>query len=127
MGERLVRFGRRHEPERFGAIARAGVYDLVNEVRMKTLIYILAVTVLVGCAGGPVGWGGTDEVLFSDKDTIKIQWDNTVTSEDAVRQKAIAHCARTNRGAQVVDATSDPFTFGLIQSKTWKCTELHAN
>jgi type IV pilus biogenesis protein CpaD/CtpE len=85
------------------------------------LLLVLAAA-LTGCAGAPVGWGGTDEIVFEDKDTIKIQWDNLTTTEDAVRQKALAHCARTNRSVRIVDASSDASTLGLIRSRTWKCT-----
>lgn len=81
----------------------------------------VVVLFLAGCAGAPVGFGGTDEVVFADADTIKIQWDNITTNEDSVRKKAIAHCANTQRGAQLIDGTSDPLTFGLIRSRTWKC------
>lgn len=84
------------------------------------MMYVVLLA-LCGCAGGAVGYGGTDEVVFADEDTIKIQWDNVTTSEDSVRQKAIAHCAKTLRGVQLVDGTSDPLTFGLIRSRTWKC------
>ena len=93
---------------------------------MKSVALLLLAISLCSCAGGPVGWGGTDEVLFADKDTIKIQWDNLATNEDAVRDKAIAHCAKTNRGVQTIDASSDSISFGLIRSKTWRCTELQA-
>jgi hypothetical protein len=93
---------------------------------MKKIAFLLSMSTLCGCAGAPVGWGGTDEVVFVDKDTIKIQWDNLTTNEDAVRQQAIAHCAKTNRGVQIVDATSDAATLGLVRSRTWKCTELQS-
>lgn len=91
---------------------------------MKVAIAVTCTTIFLlnGCAGAPVGWGGTDEIVFVDRDTIKIQWDNLTTSEDVVRQKAVAHCAKTNRGITLVDASSDAFTFGLVRSRTWRCT-----
>ena len=79
---------------------------------------------ITGCAGGPVGWGGTDEVLFASADTIKIQWDSLTTTEDAVRAKAQAHCGA--RSIVVVDATSDVATPGLTRSKTWRCMSAKA-
>lgn len=93
-----------------------------------TLRFTFAVTSAVvaanvGCAGAPVGWGGTDEVLFQTPDTIKIQWDGLTTSEAAVTQKAIAHCAATRRAATLVDASADTLTFGVIKSKTWRCRD----
>jgi hypothetical protein len=70
-----------------------------------------------------VGWGGTDDVLFQTPDTIKIQWDGLTTTEAAVTQKAIAHCAATRRTATVVDASADTLTFGVVKSKTWRCRD----
>lgn len=89
-------------------------------VRCLALSFVVAAA-SCGCAGAPVGWGGTDEVLFQTPDTIKIQWDGLTTSEAAVAQKANAHCAATHRTAVVVDASSDPLTFGVIKSRTWRC------
>ena len=86
---------------------------------LKVCFLTLAAAALVGCAGAPVGWGGTDEVLFSNANTIKIQWDSTTTNEDAVRAKAVAHCG--GRELEVIDASSDAASFGLIKSKTWRC------
>lgn len=88
---------------------------------LRRLMPLAMLVSLFGCAGGPVGWGGTDEVLFADNETIKIQWDNLTTSEGAVRQKAIQHCARTARSIQLIDASSDTWTLGMIRSRTWKC------
>lgn len=85
---------------------------------MKIFIFAMLIAV-AGCAGAPVGWGGTDEVLFSSADTIKLQWDSLTTTEDAVRQKAVVHCS--GRGVEVVDAGSDSSTLGLVRSKTWRC------
>lgn len=75
---------------------------------------------LAGCAGASyVGWGQADEVLFSTADTIKIQWDNLLTNEAAVTAKAQAHCG--DRQLQVVDASSDVASFGMVRSRTWRC------
>lgn len=81
---------------------------------------VLATTLLTGCAGASyVGWGQADEVLFSGPDSIKIQWDNLLTNEAAVTAKAQAHCG--DRQLQVVDASSDPASFGMVRSRTWRC------
>jgi len=87
---------------------------------MHNWLFIPFALAISGCAGAPVGWGGTDEVLFANADTIKIQWDNLTTNEEAARIKAIAHCG--GRGVALVDANSDTGTLGLIRSRTWRCT-----
>lgn len=92
------------------------------QVTRTQLVVAAALTLgaLAGCASGPpVGWGGADEVLFSSTDVIKIQWDNLITNEEAVRQKASAHCGGGR--VEVIDASSDTRTFGLVRSKTWRC------
>lgn len=71
-----------------------------------------------------MGYGGTDEIVFANENTIKLQWDNTTTNEEAVRAKAVAHCK--GRPVEVVDASSDAYTFGLIRSKTWRCVDAGA-
>ena len=83
---------------------------------------VALVVLLAGCAGSSyVGWGQADEVLFADADSIKIQWDNLLTNEAAVTAKAQAHCG--DRQLQVVDASSDPATFGQVRSRTWRCVQ----
>ena len=87
---------------------------------MRTAYLSVVATVLLsGCAGAPVGWGGTDEILFQSKDTIKIQWNNVTSSEAAARAKAVAFCK--GRDVDLIDASSDSASFGLIRSRTWKC------
>lgn len=86
---------------------------------MRLLAIAAGLGMLAGCAGAPVGFGGTDEVLFSTADTIKIQWDSLTTTEAAVAAKASAHCG--GRPIQVIDAGSSAITAGLIKYKTWRC------
>jgi hypothetical protein len=89
----------------------------------KNCAVIVVSVLLVSCAGAPVGYGGTTEVVFADRDTIKVQWDNVTSSEDAARSIAIKHCMQSQRSVQLVDGTSDPMTLGLIRSRTWKCVK----
>lgn len=87
---------------------------------MKFAAAAFAALVLTGCAGASyVGWGQADEILFTTPDTIKIQWDNLLTNEAAVTAKAKAHCG--NRQPEVIDASSDAATMGMVRSKTWRC------
>lgn len=88
----------------------------------RFLLAFVAIAFIAGCAGAPVGYGGTTAVVFADKDMIKVQWDNMVSNEDAARTIALNHCAATKRGVQMVDGSSDPMTMGLVRTRTWKCT-----
>lgn len=88
---------------------------------------LLSVLLVSGCTSVPVGWGGTYEVVYADKDTVSIQWDRTFTTEDVIRNIAIEHCAKTGRGAQVIGATSDSATMGLVRSTTFGCKDRPLN
>ena len=59
---------------------------------MKTTFTIALAVLLTGCASAPVGWGGTNKVLFSNSDTIMIEWDSLISNEEAARNRAIDHC-----------------------------------
>lgn len=92
-------------------------------IGLKNRVLLALSVLLASCAGAPVGYGGTTEVVFADRDTIKVQWDNVTSSEDAARAIAIKHCMQSQRSVQLVDGTSDPMTLGLIRSRTWKCVK----
>lgn len=77
-------------------------------------IAVLAVaTVLAGC----VAYVPAEVVLFSNPDTIKIQWDEFRTNENEVRKKVEAHCS--GRGVELIDAGQSPA--GQFKWKTWRC------
>lgn len=89
---------------------------------MKYLTFALTI-LLTGCAGAPVGWGGTNKVLFSNADTIMIEWDTLTSNEEAARNRALAHCG----GRELTLIASDSRTLGLIPSRTWKCGATGSN
>jgi hypothetical protein len=70
-----------------------------------------------GCGSKPIT---AHEVLFSDADTIKVQWDEILSSEANARRIAQEHCG--DRQLQLVDSSSNAALYGLVKSRTWRCT-----
>ena len=83
---------------------------------MKVLFLLLAGAALAGCGSKPIA---AHEVLFSNAGTIKVQWDEILSSEENARGIAQQHCG--SRPMEVIDASSDAALFGMVKSKTWRC------
>jgi hypothetical protein len=83
------------------------------------VVLISAALVLSGCADSPRLWGEPEKVLFSNADTIQIEWNNWQRSEGLVRAKAVLFCE--GRRVEEVGADRDRHTFGIVRSKTWRC------
>src|SRR4051812_40742588 len=56
-------------------------------------LVIVAAAALAGCANLGAGSAARGEVLFASAETIRIRWDNNLTSEQAVRSTARAYCS----------------------------------
>jgi hypothetical protein len=85
---------------------------------MKTRILVGAALLLAGCADMPLGWGDPEKVLFSDPNTLQLQWSSWRSSEAAVRSKAVLHC----NGRRVEEGDESRHDrLGIIRSKTWRC------
>lgn len=83
---------------------------------MRALPLIIAL--LAGCAGGPVGWGGSHKVLHADADIITIQFDRMVESYEDVKAIADEHCGKPSRVANVNQSSS---SFGMVKTYTFAC------
>jgi hypothetical protein len=83
----------------------------------RTSLIVGVAPFLVACAASADRWTEPDQVLFSDADTIRIQWRPWQLSEQVVRGQALLHC--NGRPIQEVEAQS--FRHGLLRTKTWKC------
>lgn len=93
---------------------------------MKTLTAKLSMLLtcfaaLSGCAGMPVGWGGTHKVTHKDASSISIQYDGMTESADDVRLVAEKHCAIFGKNAKVSSIVDDPSTLGIIKTYAYQC------
>lgn len=85
---------------------------------MKSLVLMGATLVLAGCADMPLAWDHPEKVLFSDANTMQLQWSSWRSSEAAVRSRAVLHC--NGRRVEEGDASRHD-RLGIIRSKTWRC------
>ena len=86
---------------------------------MRTTIAI-AILVTTGCAGAPVGWGGTYKVLASNPKSITIEYDGLTSSLEKVARVAESHCSSHGKSA-VPDMTSSDRALGVIRAHVFRC------
>ena len=66
---------------------------------MKKLLVIVFLGLgMQGCAGGPVGWGGTHEVVQSNSASITFRYD-TILGANKIWEPATEHCKKFDKEA----------------------------
>jgi hypothetical protein len=88
---------------------------------LKFIAVFVVVALLAGCAGGPVGLGGTYKVLFKTDSAITIQYDSVTESQKDVVKVASEHCGQYDKSARISNMHADTFTFGLIKTISFSC------
>lgn len=83
---------------------------------MKFVAAVGTLLLIGGCASKPIT---AQEVLFSNADTIKVQWDEILSSAASAEAIAREHCG--SRDIELVDASSDAAVYGLVKTRTWRC------
>ncbi len=94
-----------------------------NYYHFKSIVIGVALITLTGCAGGPVGFGGTHDISYKDRDKITITYDSLLESYNDVYDIAKRHCQSFNRGVRISNLIKDPATLGLIKTYTFSCTD----
>lgn len=89
-------------------------------MRFSTLFVVL-IGLLAGCAGGPVGWGGTHTVLHKDEKIITIQYDGLTESLADVKQVARSHCAQYDAGIKVQNVAASSSSLNIVKTYTFEC------
>lgn len=85
---------------------------------------VLAISIgLSGCAGAPVGWGGTHSIDYTSPEKIVISYDRTFESYDDIYTIAKQHCEKTGTKANPSKVQKDISTMGLVKIHTFKCVE----
>ncbi len=98
-----------------------------NYYHFKSIAIGVTLIALTGCAGGPIGFGGTHDISYKDRDKITITYDSLLESYDDVYDIAKHHCQSFNRGVRISNLIKDPATLGLIKTYTVSCTGTISN
>jgi hypothetical protein len=83
----------------------------------KILGMVVLGLVLQSCAGGPVGWGGTHEVIQSNSASITFKYD-TILGPNKIWEPASAHCKKFDK--QAVPTVKSIQSLG-IAIQTFEC------
>jgi hypothetical protein len=89
----------------------------------RLLVYAFPLTFLVGCAGGPVGWGGTHEVLQANDKFVTYRYDPLVGGRSSAANAAAAHCGGYGKIAEPTMRGNE----GIIQIQTYECRSPQGN
>jgi len=81
---------------------------------------LIASMLFVGCAGAPVGWGGTYEVISESERSITIRYDNITESFRDIFSVARTHCEKFGKDAIPSEKVSAD-AGGAIRVHYFKC------
>lgn len=91
------------------------------KITARIIALFIFVGTFSGCAGMPVGWGGTHKVTHKDATSISIKYDGITESAEDVRLIAEKHCAIFGKNAKVSSVVEDPSTLGIIKTYVYQC------
>ena len=83
----------------------------------KHFLALLIPIIFSGCAGGPVGWGGTHEVLQANDKFVTYRYDPIVGGRSAAENAAVAHCGAYGKTPQATMRGNE----GILQIQTYEC------
>ena len=85
---------------------------------MKSLLFISSVLLfLTGCAGAPVGWGGSHESILANDKSVTYVYDRLMGGHKKIMSDATKHCK--TYGKSPVPTVSD--TNGVLWTQTFEC------
>ena len=92
---------------------------------MKVMFFKIIITIIVllvgGCAGGPVGYGGSYQIGYADEYRILFEYDSDLISIKRLMSVAKEHCARF--GKHAVPNTSGPTNWNAVGTFSADCIE----
>ncbi len=87
---------------------------------MKNLKFCLFSALLVtlgGCAGAPVGWGGTHQVTLANERAISIVYDPLMGGYGYANAEATAHCLRFKKDPVPTNKVKN----GVLTEQVFEC------
>jgi hypothetical protein len=79
--------------------------------------YLALLLILPGCAGAPVGWGGTHEVTLANERAISIVYDPLVGGYGAANKAATEHCQKYSLSPVPTNKTPN----GVLTEQVFEC------
>lgn len=83
----------------------------------NTLIFVSLIFLLAGCAGAPVGWGGTHRVSLANERAISILYDPLVGGGSEANQAATQHCQKYGLSPVPTNKTNS----GVLIEQVYEC------
>ena len=83
------------------------------------LLTISLLLFIIGCAGIPIGYGGSYQILYSDEDMIMFTYDSDLTNVGKMMKVAKEHCAKYDKKA-VPEPPSAP-NWNAVSTFTANC------
>ena len=81
------------------------------------IITLFTSLLLIGCAGAPVGWGGTHQAVQANDKSVTYVYDPLVGGYSTTMNAATAHCS--NYGKSAVPTFSG--RQGVLSTQTFEC------
>lgn len=91
-----------------------------KQMRLKNIriwLYGVALTTLAGCAGAPVGWGGTHQVTLANEQAISIVYDPLMGGYGYANAEATAHCMRYKKNPVPTNKVKN----GVLTEQVFEC------
>jgi len=86
----------------------------MNKFKLLLLILILPLT---ACAGAPVGWGGSHELVLANEQAVTIAYDPLMGGYNKANHAATEHCAKYSK-SPVPTVRGNK---GVLPTQTYEC------
>jgi len=83
----------------------------------RTLFAILLSLMLVGCAGAPVGWGGSHEIILANQKSVTFRYDPFLVNYTGMMADATKHCNLYNKEPVLTVRGQN----GALATQTFEC------
>jgi hypothetical protein len=83
----------------------------------KVLLAILLSLIVVGCAGAPVGWGGSHEIILANQKSVTFRYDPILVRYTDMMADATKHCSSYKKDPVITITGND----GPLRTQTFEC------
>jgi hypothetical protein len=83
----------------------------------RQALTVSACVAMLGCAGAPVGWGGTHRTVQANEVSVTYLYDRAVGGLDAVMRAATDHCGQYDKSPVPTVSSRQ----GVLYTQTFEC------